>query len=807
MKYTLFAATIAIFSSNSHALSGKIIDENGEAIAGAHIEVSGSIVSYETDGDGHFNIPEGAINEIHIEAEGFNHKVLQLEKKNSQALTITLLRGVLEVVDVIGIPVYASKIESAQPISVLAGDALREKQASTLGETLKNEVGVHSTYYGGVAGSPVIRGLDGPRVLITQNGLDVSDASRVGPDHVVAIEASTAEQIEILRGPATLFYGSGAIGGVVNIVDDRVPQSSEQKSVFVSEYNSVNDETATSGAFTGGTEGLGFHIDGFWRDSGDYTIPKNSNASEHEEQNGDHEESESRTLANSASEIWGFNIGASVLLDNGYLGLAYGRLDRLNGVPGHVDVHEDEHKDGALDEDEPEQERVLSNLRQDRWQILGEFHLDNTFFYTINTKFAYTDYEHAEIHDESGNDIHEGEGGSEAGTVFKNTTWQARVDLSHLEVSGWKGALSLESKGVDFEAVGEEAFTPPSKTNDFALAIIEEKRVGKLLWQVGARIERTVLSAESVAFEHQHDEGEPQAPLAFDELDFTPLSLSAGIVWNFKPGYNLAGSFAHAERAPNAAELLSAGSHIATRSFEAGALFNIIEANEGVGESGERHLEFGGKATKETSNNIDLTLRKFEGDFGFVINVFHNKIADYYTLTNTGLTTEDLFDDDAVPEDEHGHEEVLPVFLFEQNNATFSGFELEFIWQFHDHFKWTIWGDQVHAELDSGAYIPRISPKRLANQLTFERNRWAAELSVVKYFDQQKVAENETQTDGYAMVDARVSYAFPFGGGDTKIYLSANNLTDEVARVHTSFLKEQAPLPGRNIKAGFHVKF
>ena len=662
-----------------------------------------------------------------------------------------------------------------------------------MGETLKNEVGVQSSYYGGVTSSPIIRGLDGPRVLITQNGLDVSDASRVGPDHVVATEASTAEQIEILRGPATLFYGSGAIGGVVNVVDDRVPRDSKQKAVFLSEHNSVNDETAISGAYTGGNDQFAFHVDGFSRDSNNYEIPGLAvleTEEEHEEEG--HEEHEEGILENSASESDGFNIGGSFLLDNGYIGLAYGRLERLNGIPGHG--HEEEGEEA--EEEAHAEEQILSDLKQDRWQLISELQLDTPYFTAINTRLGYTDYEHAEIH-EGGEEEEHGEG-----TVFKNTTLQARVDMIHDEMAGWKGALSLETKNIDFEAIGEEAFTPPSETDEIALAIIEEKHMGNFLWQIGARIENVSLSADDVIIEHQH-EGESQEPQQFDDFDFTPVSVSAGLIWDFSPGYNLGVSIAHAQRAPSAAELFSAGPHIATRAFEAGALFEIHQ------EDGEWHLEYEGSADKETSNNIDITLRKFEGNFGFVVNLFYNEISDFYTLTNTGLTTEDLFgEEEAGGEEEHGHEEeILPVFLFEQSDATLSGLEVEFVWQMNSNLKWTIWGDTVHAELDSGEYLPRTSPTRLASQFNFEGGPWAAELSAVNYFEQDKVATNETSTDSYTLVDARLSYSLPILGTDTTIYLAANNLTDEEARVHTSFLKDQAPLPGRNLKFGLQARF
>ena len=158
-------------------------------------------------------------------------------------------------------------VPSVDGVNVLSGDALRERQASTLGETLKHEVGVHSSYYGPVASSPIIRGLEGPRVLVTQNGLDAGDASRVGPDHAVAAEASTARQIEILRGPATLFYGSGAIGGVVNVVDDRVPQSTDTNGEWRLQQDSVADDKLVSASGNTGIGSMGLHLDGFWREA------------------------------------------------------------------------------------------------------------------------------------------------------------------------------------------------------------------------------------------------------------------------------------------------------------------------------------------------------------------------------------------------------------------------------------------------------------------------------------------------------------------------------------------------------------
>ncbi|WP_444933352.1 TonB-dependent receptor [Microbulbifer sp. JTAC008] len=303
MKLTANLFALMTLSNLAHGISGQVLDSSGEPIYGASIEVAGSRQQAQTDAQGRFSLEVNTsqLREIHINAPGHSHKTVILQAGQDEPLKVTLQHTVIEQIDVTATPLHASTIESAQPVTVVAGEELRRKQASTLGETLKNEVGVHSSYFGPVASSPIIRGLNGPRVLITQNGLDSADASRVGPDHVVATETITAEQIEILRGPATLFYGSGAIGGVVNVVDERIPTSSENRTAYSLGSNTVADEREASLAHTGGNDQLAYHVDSFWRKSDDYEIPTSS----------DYGEESSGVLENSDSKSKGFNIGGN----------------------------------------------------------------------------------------------------------------------------------------------------------------------------------------------------------------------------------------------------------------------------------------------------------------------------------------------------------------------------------------------------------------------------------------------------------------------------------------------------------------
>jgi len=784
MKRTLLCLAITAASHSAIAqVQGVVRDEQGQPIANASLDVVGSNLQIRTNAQGEFKLPpqSGGEVELHVKAPAFMHKTFHLTQTDKQ-VDLVLSSTAMEVVNVIGLPWHASNMESAQPVTVLGGDTLRDRQASTLGETLKNEVGVHSNYYGPVASSPIIRGLEGPRVLITQNGLDAGDASRVGPDHAVATEASTARQIEILRGPATLFYGSGAIGGVVNIVDDRVPQGLDTYGEWRLEQDSVANDKLVSASGNTGIGNVGLHLDGFWRDAEDYKIPGAAEVETHEEhEEEEHAEHNEDRLANSATEAKGFNLGTSYILDDGYVGVSYGHLERQYGIPGHG--HEGEEVD------------VYADLKQDRVQFLSELSLDHQWFSALNTRFGFTDYEHSEI--ENG----------EIGTTFNNESQEARLDMFHHPIADWRGALSFHYKHADFSAIGEEAFTPPSDTSTLAIALIEERHFGDVLVQLGARIEEVKVSADNMQVdlnEHHHEDEEDHQDEYLSVFsinnDSTPFSASAGLVWDFTPGYNLAFSYTHAERSPSAAELFSFGPHIGSGLYEVGALLRVVED-----EPGEFHFALQDKDIEvETSNNIDLSLRKFEGDFGFILNAFYNSIDNYYYLADTGMTREGAHDhgDEASEEDEHSSE--LPVFIYQARDANLYGFESEIIWQLTAPFKLSLTSDYIRAELDEGGDLPRIPPLRVGARGEYEIGNWRAELSGQHYFEQDQTATFETSTAGYTLVDAQVSYLL---SDELKIYLKGHNLTDEYARVHASFLKDKAPLPARSFALGVSGNF
>ena len=669
-------------------------------------------------------------------------------------------------------PLGRSVLESATPISVLSGDELQQNMAATLGDTLNNTVGVHSSYFGPVAGSPIIRGLDGPRIKVVRNGLDVSDASRVGPDHAVTGDASTATQIEILRGPATLLYGSGAIGGVVNVVDSRLPQQRQTgvSGSVTTRYASVADEINLATNLDGGQGEFAWHLDGFYRQSDDYRIPGfASSAPDEDEQPG--------RLENTAIDTNGFTLGAGWIGEQITASLAVGQMNNRYGVPGHHGHHDEEQATEL-----PEEESTQSDQQQDNLQLLLDWRNPGSAFKAIHMRGAYTDYAHSEIED------------GQIGTTFINKTQEGRLWAELHDIAGWRSVIGTQYKHTDFSAIGDEAFTPPTVTIEQGIYLLEENQQGNMLWQLGGRIDRikhTVDAANFAAF-----------PVAPDDSTFTTYSASLGGVYRLNPVSTLHINLAHSERAPDASELYAFGPHIGAGTYEIGSSFTLGEQDDIVVISTTNQFK------KEKSLNLDLGYRVSGDHWHLNTSVFYNNIANYIFQQDTGL----VFADDEIhhehdaPTDEHAHEE-LPVFQFAQQDATLYGFEVE--WDYHINDQWrTQWfSDYTRARLADDANVPRIPPLRLGAELHFEQGNWHGEISLVRNFSQNKIAASETSTAGYTLLDISANYYMPLQSVDLTWYVKGSNLLDEEARVHASFLKDNAPLPGRGLSVGVKASF
>lgn len=841
---SLLSLTIAgLLSAPVYAttVTGKVTDTAGQPVSGAEVKIEGTRRVAYTDEKGMYRFDDVQQPHIHLHVYSKEH----IHGDNDlgdvsadQNVDFVLQPSSVENIVVTANALQTSVLESVTPVTVISAEKLRKVEAPTLGETLKNSPGVHSTYFGPVSSSPIIRGNDGPRVRIVQNGLDVSDVSRVGPDHNVATTLAGATQVEILRGPATLQYGSGAIGGVVNVVDNRIPQYQVEGVSGEAEvsYSTVNEGKFTRGDVTGGSGNWAWHVDGFYRDTENADIPGFASIDpDEDEPNGE--------LESSAMETSNIVAGLSYVAEEGYFGFAVEKLDNEYGVPGHSHGHgEEEHDDHDEDDHEEEghdehgEEGVLLDVDMTRYQMAGEWHSPVQGLTNLKFAASYTDYEHAEIED------------GEPGTIFTNETSDIRLTAYHEEINGWHGVFGLQFNHSDYNAVGEEAFTPANTTSNFALYVVEQKKVGDVTFELGGRLERTSLDADDseieleIAHEEHHDEHdehdehegeehddhdehegeeheEHELAFSFPDYDFTSLSLSAGANWEYSEGHSVAVTLSRSERAPSQQELFSAGQHLATQSYEVGLVFDMDD---------EGHIEESLNDVKEeVSTNLDITFRKFTGDWGYSVSFFYNQADDYIFQTNTGLIAlsehghdehEDEMDmhedehehedehDDEHGHDEHGDEEGLPVYYFQQADADIWGFEAETYVDLSDTLRLTVFGDYIRAEIE-GDNLPRTPPMRFGSELSYVNDGLTADVGFTWYDDQKHVASFETATDGYTLINASVQYEFASQGVDWVLFARGENLTDEEARVHTSFLKDQAPLPGRNFTMGVRALF
>lgn len=808
--------------------------------------MDGSSLSAPITSDGSFSLTGLRIGNVKLHVASPNHihehSEFVVTQQGIQDVTIVVRDASIEVLDVTAIGLHVSTVEGTLPVTVLAGDDLNRRQDSTLGDTLDDEVGVHSSAHGGVVSTPIIRGLSGPRVLIAQNGHDVSDVSRVGPDHMVISEVSTSQQIEVLRGPATLFYGSGAIGGVVNIVNQNIPTYAQKTGEVAVSRNSNNSEEAVNANIIADADNFVFSASGFYREADEYRVPgmpeleEHDHDDEHDDDEHGHEDGDvGNRVENSDYRVSGISVGGSYLFDNGFIGASIEKQDAFYGIPGHAhgeeghehDEHEGgEHEDHDEDEHGEEEEVVNLDMEMTRYQMMGRFAPKSGFVSEYNFSGSFTEYEHIEL--ENG----------ERGTSFSNETTEFRFEAMHNEWNDWNGGMSFHFKRSDIEAVGEEAFTPPTETSMFGVALFEEKEFGDFLVQLGARIERVELDVpmlfdndvELIEREHDedhddehdddHDHEHDEMPASINET-FTAMSISAGTVWNFAEGYNASLSLSRSERVPSAAELFSLGPHLGSGFFEIGALYEIDDENHVVA----GNVDF----DEEVSNNLDFSLRKFSGDLGVVLNLFYNDVENYYYDANTGLFSEfshehgeeehdhdehegeheDEHDDD---HDEHGHEEgeLLPVILFTSTDAKVYGAELQVNYKATDNITLRTQADLVRNRIDTPngtTEAPRSSPTRWTVGAEYASDNWYADVRVKHVFEQDKVAQFEAATDSYTLVDVNLSYYMTVENTDVEFFLKGRNITDQEARVHTSYLRNDAPLPGRSVVLGVRASF
>ena len=632
-------------------------------------------------------------------------------------------------------PLGSALFDLVSPVSVLSGKELSFRQESTLGETLSKLPGVSSTYFGPNASRPVIRGLDGDRVRIMQNGIGVLDVSALSPDHATAVDPLLVDRIEVVRGPAALMYGGAAVGGVVNTLDNRIPQSSIEGITGRVEprLGGAANERSGAAVVEGGNGVVALHADIASRRTDDLRIPGFARSSRQRALDDPTVEQTHGRLINSSSKSDSGALGASLTLDKGYLGLSYSDLQSNYGTVAEPDV------------------RVDMNSR--RLGVAGEVRELGTFVQEVKFKYNHTDYLHNEL--ENG----------EIGTTFKNKGYEARIDATHAKLGPFTGAFGVQLSNADFEALGEEAFVPKVNTDAKALFIYEEAVFGNVKLTAGGRNEHTSVASA----------GNSPTTTRFgtaQERQFTANSGALGTLYTFNQNIGLAANLSHTERVPTYAELFANGRHVATGQFE-------------VGDT---------TLAKEKSNGADVQLRWRSGLNSASISGFYTRFQNYIALVSSGQEQEDLTEA-----------------LFRAVKAEFHGFETEGKFRVYEekgNLDLNLRGDYVRAKnSDTGEALPRISPMRLGAGLDYQLGKFSARLDVAHSFKQDRVAANELLTSGYTLTNTMLNYRFKTPSVNWDVYIKGNNLFNQEARMHTSFLKELAPLPGRGLMMGIRGNF
>jgi iron complex outermembrane receptor protein len=724
-------------------ISGRVITADDEPVTDAVLTLAGSTAQFRVDEEGRFEIdavtPGPQL--IRISSNRHNDGVERVEVVAGETveIEITLTSRVHSeeiVVTATGGP--SLDLDIVTPVSVLEGQDLALRLEPTLGDTLNNEVGITQTYFAPGASRPIIRGLGGDRVKMMQNGLDTLDASSASPDHAVSADPMSAERIEVVRGPMTLLYGSNAIGGAVNQLDRRIPELKSTSKFFGSvnlRGGSVANERAGSVDLNGGGERFAWHLDYATLETDDYDIAGFARVEDHEQgdEGDEHEEEENPfgTLPNSDISTDSGGVGGTYFFgDSGFLGVSVAGLDSNYGVPGG------EH--GEHDEDQHGEEGLRIDMQRVRYDLRGAVTQPFSAFRGATFRFGYVDYEHDEL-----------EAPGVVGTSFFNDSWEARAELLQKSRGSHTGSIGLQARSSDLEAIGEEAFIPPAKSDNLGIFTFQEFGSNALRYQFGLRYEAQDTTVR-----------DPELP----DRDFDGISASVGLVWSASESYSLGASLARSVKFPTGEELYSEGLHLATSAFELG----------------DPTLQ------EESALGGELSFRKVDGRLTGAINLFYNAFSDYIYQAFTGEEVEGF-----------------PVLRWSQADADFWGGEVDLSIALFEqpHASWDLdlFGDLVLAELDDGENLPRIPPMRFGGGIHYRSDRLRGGAELWRVTEQDRVAENETPTAAYTMVNANVSYRFFFSRYFLDLMLRGTNLTDEEARMHTSFVKDSVPLPGRNI--------
>lgn len=654
------------------------------------------------------------------------------------------------------------------PIKVLNKDDIRDKNTTSLGEVVNYEPGMSSSHFAPGASRPIIRGQNNHRILLMENGADVSDVSEISADHAVSVETLNAERIEILRGPATLRYGPGAVGGVINVINHRIPQTiSEQPFNLDLQLEHATGSNAETVAIelNGSVENFSWHFDALSRETEDYDIKGYADEDDRENKG---------TLENSDMDTENYALGGSFISDDYIIGFSYSKLDSDYGLPGghgheeedHVGDEDEDHVGDEDDEDHHHEES--SDMRIDMKQQRYDAHLEwlSPFnnIESILLRSTVTDYEHDEVTVDGDVEV-----------TFDNESWDTRLELVQHASDHMHNAFGLQYVDKDFSAIGEEAFIEAIDEERLGIFAITKNTYDQWTMELGARYDFTDYDAETLR-----------------DKDFSTYSLSLGAVNYFSDNTEISFSAGISQRAPHNIALYSKGAHHATETYETGDV-NIDE---------------------ETSYSFDIGIHQQRQNFDWQLNAFYNHIDNYIYLANTDLNADGIADMGHVHDGEFEIEEDGELLngIYDNEDAYFYGFEAQMNTNLYQTTSTQLDGrvfvDYVRAKFSDGVgNVPRITPARLGVTLSANHNQWNAALDNIFVSEQNKAARLESSTDSYMMVNARLSRTLHIDNTDVKLFVRADNLLDDDARQHTSIQKETVPLPGRNINIGLSFRY
>ena len=715
----------------------------------------------------------------------------------SALLSVNAIANEIEEVIVTSSLIDQTLSDIENPLHVVSGEDLSTNASQSLGESLDGLLGVSSSDYGSGVGQPIIRGMSGNRVKILNNGMVVRDVGGIGADHVNDVDLNNIQQIEIVRGPSSLLYANGTIGGIINIVDSTIAREdfTESELKLGLEAQSVNDGDSHNLSYQNNLGGLNFSL--AYKDSqfDNFDVPTGAilhgedhddeHEDEHEGEHEDEHEEEVGFLSNSDFENNALRLGVSKAGDWGYFGVSVNSVESIYGIPFHGDDHGDEHgeehegeeHEGEEHGDEHEGERIFSTTDSEVVNVEGAYIVSNSWLKKVNYFIRDTDYSLTEQHaeEEHEGEEHGDEDHAEGPTMFSNESreYGAIFDLSNDDLLQ---KISLNFVDEDMSILGEEAFMNPTASEEMTLGYYLSKQVDSFHLDLGIRHDRTRRKG-SISHEEEHDEHEEEhhdEEMDYFSKDYNATSFAMSLSKDLNENFDLNVSAGMVERTPSAMELFMNGAHLATGRLEIG----------------NTDLE------SERSTNFDATLSyEHEGIFG-TVTLFKNDVANYIYLQDETAEVHEEHDD----EDDHGG---LIKANYLQQNAQFIGYELEMgtvLELGNGDLTLSFGRDSVAGEFRDDSNIPRMTPDRNIYGISYSENDLELKLDLKDVGSQRDLGTNETVTSGFSMLNFNAVKTFTFGKKQTAtVSFFAKNLLDEVARNHSSFVKDEVPLPGRNI--------